>query len=297
MASSTGLMQGTPEKPKTTPEKAKTAAESRDESWSCCLRKKRKTGDDFLDERATAQHFLWTQIMEAIDENPDDLQLLFAHSQKQRGKRALKTVAHADVGDCFQKFGAITTLDEQVIINWVVAKSDLDEDEILEAKTHNGPKLAYELWSAGTQTSLSWDLPKVLRNITLFLRYSDERYEATDKRIENIKKNGGLKDDGSIDFGMTTFCLEFNDTTDMLESMTHCSTQEKATLPKGHGLSRDYDFTSWWNDVDAEIRLKPMPGVKAMSFFNVSAKKECPFGYQVVNNKKGNSIMEFIRKL
>ena len=122
-------------------------------------------------DKQAAEYDLLMSIMKHVDSYPQDIALMHAHKNRLEQRHLEASMSHAHVGDTFQHFGSLATLDEEVLAKWVLDHSNLTLADLKLAKQYD-KQVAYQLFSAATQIPLTWQTAQVLRNVAIFLKFT-----------------------------------------------------------------------------------------------------------------------------
>jgi len=241
-----------------------------------------KAAHDSLQDATNAGYFqLMADMMDQFAEAPEDILLVSTEAKKIKRAR-LAAEGHAE-GSHFKSFGTAKQLDEEIVIQWLVQNSDMEEDDILKARQFDSDAPAH-LYCHALALGMSYKHHDNVRVVDAWSSWACERHAAHQKPLEHFKASGGLLPNGQLNWKDRTFKMEFN-CGGNLKGITHVGTGAKAKIDAKCQVTRDYDFKHFWSDVDAFTRMEPFPGVKIASFFN---KGKSPFGANIafgVNRK------------
>jgi hypothetical protein len=205
-------------------------------------------------------------VLAHLTAHPDDLGTMQMQLKKLRTAIAEKEIHHADIGDVFENFCTLSSLDEGIIIDWVVGKSDLTKSDIYKARDFDGGALE-QLLSHATDLPLHWKTPPALKNVQICLKFASARHDATGQKLHDFKSTGGLCAEGRLKDRV--FKTTFDDDSGLLISFTHVHSKVTEDMPKGSHVTKEYSLENFCSDEDALFRLKPMKAVRVMSFFTL----------------------------
>jgi len=244
----------------------------------------RRSGNTLVDEQNRAVFADLEDIIDHCCQNPEDTSILRRKCKELHSDRIKR--ADDGISELFVHFGTVSQLDSVHISAWLLKNSDVTVDDLQHIKKQDGQGL-HQLYSHATQLSLSVKLPDDLRNVEVFNLFSTARAAIVGDKIKHFKRDGGVSPSGALDFNDRLVQMTW-DANDVLTEMKHNASGKTSELPKGTHITKDFEFQSFWCEVDAKVKIGCLPPIKLLQLFG----KDPNFGYPLgANGKKNLSVL------
>lgn len=245
-------------------------------SWAAQLKPKKRTGNED-DDLANESHFTLLQNSVAhCDKYPGDIVHMHSYCNKLAKKHEQEAEAAKTLSKSFATWGTLKSLPEDYLGQWIIEKSDLTASDLERARAHDKDGI-YIIASAGSQIPIRFRLPNELNSYQILTTFLDTRFEQAGKRLATFKRDGRLKEDGSLCFINFSFKLTFKAAPDtQLEKIGHVLLGEQTVPSPGSWVTTDSDFESFWSDLEATIRIAGMRRIPVHTYFGTNLNK---FGY------------------
>ena len=251
-------------------------------SWAAQLRPKKKNGNEDIDLANESNFTLLQTAVHHCDSYPGDIVHLHSFVNKLAKKHTVTEHAAETLSVNFNQWGTLKSLPEDYVGAWVISKSDLTAEDLQKARNRD-KEATYILASAGSQIPLKFRLPDDLNSHQILTSFLDLRFDKTGKRIQNFKRDGRLKEDGSLDFVDLSFKLKFKEEPSTeLDTIGHVMLGDQTVPSPGAWATTASDYESFWSDFCASIKIPGMPKVAMHTYFGPNTSK---FGYPPCNLK------------
>lgn len=101
-------------------------------------------------------------------------------------------------------------------------------------------------------------LPEKFNFVEVRNRFMNARYETVARRLDDIKKKGGLANDKRLDL-LKVGCYSLTFVEEFLSGVTHRATEDKVEIHKKYRITREYSLIDNHNDFGASVVLDPCP--------------------------------------
>lgn len=239
----------------------------------------KRTNNEMVDAQNRSLYAMISDMHDQFTQFPEDVPLVASEAKRIRLMRA-KNESNSGITEVFTSFGKVRQLDEDILIQWVLAHSDLTTDDIMHMKAFD-PESPHHLYCHATGLSMLFSLPEDMKIVAVFREWSTNRSEKLKNPLKAFKESGAILPSGQINWLDKTFALTWVD--DVLSKVEHVASGITAEVNQKANISKAFDFKHFWAEVDAYLKLDPFPGVKLIGFYK---NKTNPFGYPLGINRK-----------
>lgn len=229
-----------------------------------------KTGNFETDSKAESDRHLSMTLINECSQDMSHVLPLFTLLQKRLIARATSG-AFAGFGDA--AFANLTVVPKLELV------SNLTAVDVARAREYDSDALVH-IFSFALQWPGGLRFPKECQIKAVVSDLAEKRHIELGKRLIDFKKNSGYDPKtGIIQWGKCG-CYGLVFTEELCTSMVHRPTGHTATPPEGTAITKKLVMEANHSDLDACIRLPPMPPIKLAVFFDKRGKNG-PWSYTI----------------
>ena len=254
--------------------------------------KRSRSGNKLTDAGREAQLEIANELIQGIATDVENgIDILPVYNQYKKFKKMLAENENIGGGDMWADLSTIKGLDREFMIHWLMGKSDMSFQDLLEIDEVD-PHALNLLVRYASQLGAKLLLPPELKQKAMMAKFLDLRDEMCGNRLSKFKTNGGISTaTKKLDMDkLFDFTVSF-DEHGLATTITQISSRANVLVPPESGLKKGVKIEVAYDDCAAHFVRPPKSKVKIADFFEKPAGED-PIGPFCLNRYVGKSFKD-----